>query len=808
MSQTDKTSEAVSANGYAGLFLVSLSTLAYEILLTRIFSVTMWYHFAFMAVSVAMFGMTVGAVSVYLFPKVFSPSRTGFHLGLASLLFSLSMFGALLAQILMPFLTHQIVNLVILSYLVTSLPFIFSGICISLVLTRFPGQLSKLYAVDLAGAACGCILLIYLLKISDGPASIVCLSAFVGLGSLLFTRGTKGWLKWAAILNAAAFLLFAGYNIFAVKNEHPLLRLAWAKGRFQPAPLYERWNSFSRVQVKRDRDENNPSGWGLSSEYHGNPSPVKEFQIDIDASASTVLTHYQGDLNQLEYLKYDATNFVHYLRQDGNVLVIGMGGGRDVLSALVFHQRSVTGVEINDQILEAVNGKFGDFTGHLDRDPRVTLVNDEARSYITRQNSLYHIIQVSLVDTWAATAAGAFALSENSIYTTEAWNIFLSHLQPHGILSVSRWYGEGQTPSLYRLASLARAAVESTGAAHPEQHIAIILSEPMQKGKRLKSVATMLVCKEPFSEQDLKVIESEAGKMNFDVLLSPRGSPDEDLAKIVTGVDLPDYRYDISPTTDDRPFFFNTFPASTFLTFWNRARPGANPGPDTVLCSLVVLVSVLTIAFVFLPLLLTLKRAGGKGVSSFLVFFGSIGVGFMMIEVSQAQRLAIFLGHPTYGLSVVLFSLLLSTGLGSYLTSKAPDANLRRSGVLLLLLLLATTFLFGMVTPHILKTFERSSVAVHLTVAAVILSPLGVCLGMAFPLGMRMASFKFSGLTPWFWGVNGATSVCASVFAVVVALIYGIPASFWTGFLFYIFAFLGFLKASAAAQSQFDTSTA
>jgi len=787
--------EDASIETYAGLFLVCLATLMYEILLTRIFSVIMWYHFAFMAVSVAMFGMTVGAIIVYLFPGSFPDGRTHFHLAVSSWLFSLSILVCFIAEMWLPHFVSDIIRLASLSYGITLIPFIFGGICVSLVLTKFSRQLSKLYAFDLAGAACGCVLLIYLLKWTDGPTAIIALSAIVSVGSLLFIRRIHDVFRKIVMLTAILFFISTGIHIVLVKLGRPILRLSWAKKKLLAPALYERWNSFSRIQVLKDRNEDAPTGWGMSSTYVPTRS-VKELNLHIDAGAGTVLTQYEGNPDEVEHLKYDVTNLAHYLRPNANVLVIGMGGGRDVLSALVFHQNSVIGVEINDQILEAVNDKFGDFTGHLERDPRVTLVNDEARSFIARQRRQFDIIQVSLVDTWAATAAGAFALTENSLYTIEAWKLFLKRLTPDGVLSFSRWYTQGGSPQLYRLTSLATAALNETGIQNAEDHILIVASIPRQQKQGLRGVATMLVSPRPFSAQDLATAESTANSLKFRILFSPNGSSDKNLIRIAHDQDRTGFNFDISPSTDNRPFFFSTLTSASFFNLLQSGSIRSDTSPVAVLSHLLVLSFVLTLLCIFLPLVLTIRRIEPKGMWSLLVFFAAIGTGFMMIEISQMQRLAIFLGHPTYSLSVVLFGLLLSSGAGSYLTGKITTPDIKRSGMICLLLLLTIVFLFGITTLPITKHFEESSTTVRILVAAMILVPMGFCLGTAFPLGMKLASLKLPAMTPWLWGVNGATSVWASILAVILAIIWGISTSFWTGFASYGFAFVAFSIAA------------
>jgi Spermine/spermidine synthase domain len=789
MEMQSKDAQA-SRSTFAGLFLICLATLMYEILLTRIFSVIMWYHFAFMAVSVAMFGMTVGAILVYLFPGWFSNKTVSFYLAVNSWLFSVTILLSFVVEIYLPFVTSEITKLVSLTYVITLVPFIFSGICVSLILTRFPEQLNKLYATDLIGAACGCILLIYLLKFTDGPTAMIAFSALVSLGSLFFALKARTAFRTVALVSTLLLFAFTGYHTVLVKQGRQWLRVVWAKEKIQSRPLYERWNSFSRIQVKKDRDQYKPTAWGMSSAFVPDRK-VPELRLNIDASAATVLTKYHGNPAEMEHLKYDVTNLVHYVRRNARVLVVGMGGGRDVLSALVFQQNSVIGVEINDQILEAVNEKFGDFTGHLHRDPRVKLVNDEARSFIARTKKPFDIIQVSLIDTWAATAAGAFALSENSLYTLEAWKLFLSRLSQDGILSFSRWYSPGKSPGLYRLASLATASLKEIGVSNPANHMVIVASNPKQKKKRFKGVATLLVCKRPFSVKELEELELTSKRLDFRILFSPTQFGDRNSRNIIQETKPLAFGFDISPPTDDRPFFFSTIQGAS----WNIWKQGSNSEGNAAsfLMNLLVLVLILTVVCVFLPLLMTVRKLPSKGMWSFFLFFAAIGIGFMMIEISQMQRLAIFLGHPTYSLSVVLFTLLLSSGIGSYLTGKISQTEILKSGMVCLLLLLLTVSLFGVTTVSMIKYFEGSSTPIRILVSALILAPMGFCLGTAFPLGMRMASLKLPEMSPWFWGVNGAASVWSSIVAVMVAILWGISISFWIGFASYTLAFLAFL---------------
>jgi SAM-dependent methyltransferase len=797
-----------TATTYLGLFFVALATVMYEIVLTRIFSVTMWYHFAFVAISIAMFGMTVGAIIVYLRPAFFTRERVTEHLALSAVLFAVSAVVSFLISLFVPFDGDMTVSGVAstgVTYAIIAVPFVFSGVCVALALTKFPRRVGKLYAADLIGAATGCLWVIVTLNVTDGPTAVIVVGSLAGIGAVLFGARARPRLKQVTVTVALVLAAFAAVHTVLVREQSPLIRLQWVKGRAEPRPLYEKWNSFSRLTVYGDATRASaPAGWGLSAAFRPERG-VRQLSLFMDASAGTVLTGYDGNPADLEHLKYDVTNLVHYVRRGARVLVIGVGGGRDLLSAILFGQRSVLGVEINQDIIATVNGKFGGFTGHLDRLPQVRFVNDEARSYIARQQERFDIIQISLIDTWAATAAGAFVLTENSLYTAEAWKLFLDRLSPNGVLAVSRYHFRSRPDETYRLTSLAHTALTQSGVTDPRGQIVIVKqmdpNAPMPVG-----IATILVGRAPFSDLDLDAIEAVTRRMQFEVVLSPRFSADATFTTLASAGDpsafLAAFPVNIAAPTDDSPFFFHTL---RLRNVFNRAGSGQdfdhiNMKAVSVLGVLLIVVTVLTGLCIVVPLAMTTERADLRGSVPLMVFFAGIGLGFMFVEISQMQRLIVFLGHPTYSLSVVLFSLLVSSGVGSYLTGRVEVRGATGPAARLLLLLLAVLFVFGIVSPGVIRAYQESTTPVRVLLVTAMLFPLGLFMGMAFPLGMRLASGRTPALTPWLWGINGATSVCASVLAIVIALSASISAAFWTGVACYGLALIAFAWASAAAE--------
>ena len=796
MRAMDLTSIA-NKNTYIGLFLVTLSVLMYEILLTRIFSVVAYYHFAFMAISIAMFGMTIGAMLVYILPSYQRSDKVHEQLAFSSLLFSVTLVQSFLVFIIpLQFsLTVKGIAITMLVYSLLAIPFIFSGICICLVLTKFTHQINKLYAVDLFGASLGCFLIVIVLNTFSASTALFGVGSLAGISAIFFCNNLNNQsFKNTSIIVTILLSLLAIINVNLEKHHIPVFRFSWVKYHHEYQPLYEKWNSFSRLTVTGDpwlwRE---PFGWGLSDTT---PQNLKSryLWLQIDASAGTPIINYHDNLNEIKYMKYDVTNLAHYLRPDSNVLIIGVGGGHDVLSSFLFHQKSVVGIEINPTIVDLLKNKLADYSGNLNKISNFTLVNDEARSYISRLHSHFDIIQMSLIDTWAATAAGAFALSENSLYTEENWQSLLNHLTPNGILTVTRWYLPKQPAEIYRVATLTHQTLKDMGILHPENNIMIVAAPTkLFVGKEALYPATVLISRTAFTKNEINMIANLVKKMHFILVYAPTITSNPLFTELVTQSDInaisDTLNLDLTPPTDDRPFFFQMIRLSNIFNtkLWNQNNYFSfNSNAVTVLGVLLMTVIILTLLFVLLPLSLTTKKGDLLGSGSLLTYFASIGLGFMFIEVSQIQRLTVFLGHPTYGLSVVLFALLIFTGMGSLLTTNT--FNQRHRNILPIVLLLVFLCLYGFFSKYIMLYFQASSTPVRILVAILMLSPMGLCMGTALPLGMQLANNYSARLTPWLWGINGATSICGSVLAISVALAEGISISFWTGVMCYLVA--------------------
>ncbi len=800
------------------IFFVSMATLLFEVLITRVFSVTMWYHFAFMAISVAMFGMTAGALLVYFFPNYFAKERIPERVTFFSMLLSITILFAFLAHLSIPFAAPRSLSALFslgLNFSVISIPFISSGILITLLLTRMndsakgDSDVSRIYAADLAGAGLGCVGVVFILMFADAATAIL-FSAFIAtLGGLLFRPlSAMGHGQRRAAMSIAVVMLVATcLGSYLNTTGRSLFPLLFVKGAPDRGVIYEKWNSFSRVAVYDDPDySSTPFGWGFSDAMPPGRT-ANQLMLNIDANAATPITRFNGNFDSLDYLKYDVTNVAHSMRPNSDVLVIGAGGGRDILSALLFKQKSVTAVEINNNIIGAVTGTYGDFSGHLDKIPNVHLVNDEARSYVARSKDKFNMIEISLIDTWAATAAGAYSLSENGLYTEDAWKIFLDHLKPNGVLSLSRWYGE-VPGEVYRMATLATQTLLDRGVKDPRSHVIVVRNHTAKDRTYSQwNIGTMLLSNEPFTAEDIANLHAICAERHFDVVVEPGMTTDKHYDDYLS----PDYMahigssiLNISPTTDENPFFFQMLNFRDILNpaVYNNKIYDFNMRSVVTLMGLFIIVLLLTVSCIVIPLFLRARNTDLKGSSMPFMFFSAIGLGFMIIEISQIERFSVFLGHPVYGFTVSLFSLLLSSGLGSLTTQSLKPEKLRSRSMVWAGGLLFVLLVIGIVTPSVLHSFSDATTPVRIALAALILAIPGFFMGMAFPVGMKTVSEKFGHITPWLWGINGAMSVLASVVAIMLSMEVGISLTYWIGGICYVLAAISLLRFQRSATTK------
>ena len=738
----------------------------------------LYYHFAFAAISLAMLGLTRGAMEVYGKPARYAPERVGVEFARHASWFAISGVGAMIAFLCVPLVIPGDYVLVALAIATVAFvrPFTESGVCITLLLTRLPYGGGWLYAADLAGAALGCLGIIFVLLVVDPVSATLWIGAFAAAAGWIVVRDS-GDIRSLRLSGVVAVTLAAAATMhtgLAVSGKSHL-GVFWAKGEQQMGTLFERWNTYSRVRVTA-LGETAPRGWGFA---HTHEAKIDQNHLDIDADAATIITKYDGNIGKLSYLKDDVINAAYLVQPPTDVAVVGVGGGRDILSALYFGANHIRGIEINPAIFEVLTDKFADFSGHLDRQPGVSLVNAEARSYINHSSGRYDLVQISLIDTWAATAAGGLTLTENRLYTVEAWDDFYRALKPGGLLSVSRWYDpDGHRGEFYRLVAIAASALQRKGVSAAElPHHVVALN--------VGNIVTVITRPDAFTDAQWEAARTRLLAQGFKILLGPDVTFDTVTSTLMSGkadaaffASLPQ---NISPSTDDNPFFFYT---ARFADLVSKplATLSNNNAAISMTLMLIVIALCACVYYTVVPFVRLAKRMPLSALTPPVTYFCAIGMGFMLIEISQMQRLMVFLGHPVYGLSVVLFTILLFSGVGSI----TVGAHFPRPGVVIarLVALLTTLVAAGLLTP-LFTTWARSEATdMRILLSVLLLAPPAFCMGMMFPLGLSIWR-RHSELLPFFWSANGITSMFASVLGMALSIEFGIAKTYALGVCFY-----------------------
>ena len=773
------TSFAAQRRYCVAIFILAAATLSYQVLITRFFSVMLYYHFAFAAISFAMLGLTRGAIAVYAHAERYAPERVAAEFSRHAARFALTSVAAMICFLCVPLAVPEPYVAVALAITTFGfvIPFTESGVCITLLLTRLPYAGGWLYAADLSGAALGCLGVIFLLLAIDPVSAAFWIGAFAAAAGWMVARHA-GELHGRRLSGTVALVLAvvaSGHTALAISgNNH--LGVVWAKGVPQTGTLFERWNTYSRVRVMA-LGEGPPIGWGYA---HPPQTTIDQKRLDIDADAATVITRFDGDLSKLTYLEDDVINSAYLVRKPKDVAVVGVGGGRDILSGLYFGAKTIRGIEINPAIFEVLTDKFAEFSGHLDRTPGVSLVNAEARSYINHSPERFDLVQISLIDTWAATAAGGLTLTENRLYTTEAWGDFYRALNPGGLLSVSRWYDpDNHRGEFYRLLSIAAAALRNTGVPASElaQHVVAL---------NVDNIVTVISRPDAFSAADWQTAKARLLAQGFKILIGPDVAFDAVTTTIMSG--KADAAYfnslveNIAPSTDDSPFFFYTARLGQFFGKPSSVLSNNNSAVSITL-GLVLFSLLACVCYIAIPFTRLARGMPLATLTPPVIYFSGIGMGFMLIEISQMQRLMVFLGHPVYGLGVVLVSILIFSGLGSITVGAKPP----RPGAVIarVVALLATLVAAGLLTPIVTIWARSQATEMRILISVLLLAPPAFFMGMMFPLGLSLWR-RHENLLPFFWSANGITSMLASALGVALSIEFGIARTFGLGVCFYV----------------------
>ena len=771
---------------YLGLGFTTMATLILELALTRIFSVVFYYHFAFLAISVALFGLGAGGVFSY----VVAARPGNVYQKLGSLALSASISVLLVLWFILSRENNDVWTLTAV-YFAAAVPFFLAGTIVSIAISEAIERIDRAYFFDLAGAAVGCLLLILFLDVAGGPGAVIAsATVFAIAAALWYNQARQDSLRIVAVL--VALLLV---TLMVVNGKTRWFDVHWAKGERIPEEHFSAWNTFSRVGVIQNH---NPDG-----------SPYWLIRIDADAATGIATYDWARGLSedQRAELLRQGPGFPYALRRGAKTLIIGPGGGYDVSRALASGSKDITAVEINPLIANKimqdimVKENYGIYLR-----PEVHLHVEDGRSFVRSSTEKYQVLQATLVDTWASTAAGAFALSENNLYTSDAFFDYLSHLTDDGLLAFTRWGFEPPRESL-RLVSLAMDALKRLGEPNPAAHI-IAVRDDATKINGWGAQDTVLISRKPFSADDLDHARRLAAESRMDVVYLPGARSDNAFGQLLAAANPADfwngYQYDVSPVGDDRPFFFYTVQPRDL---WDFVRNANQQSADykinravPLLFGLMGLSVVVTGLILVLPrLVLGSRLPKQRNVITFLWYFLCLGAGYILVQVALIQKFVLLLGHPTYALTVIVFSMLVASGIGSYLSGRIVAGD----DVRLVLILSAVAVLVGTLafisTPLVTAAAGWPLPAkIGLTMLAV--APAAFLMGMPFPSGLRRLEKRHAPSVRWAWSLNAAASVLGSASAIFLAIYIGLRATLLVGAALYLCALLVILATRVRAD--------
>ncbi len=790
---------ALRPSAYAAVALLSLGVLVLQIALNRIFSFTTWHHLAYISVSLALLGFGASGSLLAAFPglRLASPSRAlGLYAALAS--------GSTLCMTLVvgsqtPELGRVLREPAALAALIAvlaavSAPFLCAGLAIAVALREAAARVDRLYACDLVGAGVGCALAVVAMNAVGAPGALL-LTALCFAAAGAIAAGRQAPLQ--RIANLALLVLSA----LLVGPLPRALPFAPSSDKLM-APFAEsgrsfasRWSALFRTDlIGAAEGEMVDGGYrvaGASPLYRAEGPAFR--LIFHDGGAAAILYRYDAaDPAPLELFRHHLLAAPYLLLDAPEVLVIGVGGGADVVSALANGARHVTGVELDPYTVELLREQARDWSGGLFERPDVSLVVSEGRHFLRSSDARYDLIQMTGVDTLAALSSGAYVLAENYLYTAEAFGEFLERLRPGGLVSVAAsdfHWTRGYPRHALRFCSLAVEALRRRGAAQPHQHVAVLAGEG--------GLFEVLIGREPFSESEVDALFRFARDEGFELWYLP-GRPEWQLPEFRSILEseggarrgfISRTFLDLRAPSDDRPFFFSFYK----WRHLHEHRAEIDPGHLLATGQLVlVLILVIAVVFSLVAIGLPLLRAGGDaarvpGRFGLLAYFGALGVGFILAEISFVQRFLLFLGHPTYSLTVILFSFLVSAGAGAWWSgrlSAEPQRVLPRLVAALSILVV----LYLLATPALFRALLAAPLPLRVAVTFGLCAPLGALLGTFFPYGIRLSSSRSRDFSAWAWAVNGCLTVVGSVAAIMIATSWGftvvlccVLAVYWLG---------------------------
>ncbi len=798
----------------AAIAVVSAGVLGYEVLLMRLLAIVQWHHFAYMVIGIALMGFGVSGSFLALAQAWLRPR---FHTAFAvnSALFGISaLAGFALAQRL-PFNPlalvwepRQLLYLLALYGLII-VPFFCGATCVGLALIRFGDRIGRVYGANLLGSGVGALGIVLVLYQLTPPDSLRLVSLLGGVGAVLI-RLSGAWRRhpvaWGLAAAAVVLPLAAPASWIDLRlSQYKGLSLALTV----PGTQVVSQASSPLGLVSVVRSPRIPLRYAPGLSLNNTLEPPAQLGLYTDGDGLSVITAFDGRPEPLAYLDLTTSALPYHLLDRPEVLVLGAGGGADVLQALTHGAATVDAVELDPETVRLVETVHGDFAGHLYSRPEVRVRVAEARGFVAGTARRWDLIQMPLLDSLAAATAGVRGLSETYLYTVEAFRLYLRHLRPGGLIAVTRWVKLPPRDSL-KLFATALEALDREGAPEPARGLALI---------RGWSTTTLLVKNGDFTAGDISGIGAFATARWFDLAYVPGLRADApnrwnvleapyffDGAAALAGPDRADfiarYKFDIAPASDDRPYFFDFFRWRALPEFLSlRSRGGAGLiewGYPILFASLVQAVG-LSLVLILLPLWLGRRRLGLAPVPGrwrIGAYFLALGLAFLFVEIAFIQRFILFLSHPLYAVAVVLAAILVFAGLGSIAAPRlAARVRFlpRLSAIDLAVLGIAVLALaYLALLPALFDRLLGLPDAAKVMVSLALIAPLGFCMGIPFPLGLARVSARQPRYVPWAWGVNGCASVVSAMLAPILAIHLGFTAVVAVAVLLYMTAALVF----------------
>ena len=777
---------------FFGLLVLAAATLLLEVSLTRILSVTLWYHFAFMVISTALFGLGFAGVVLSLRRQAQSVSaRMVASWALSTPLAFIAGYGLFMLVPFEPFsLGSRPVQWLFLplAYLAVTLPFFCSGATIAALLTRHAARVHRLYLFDLVGAGLGSLVVVALLPALGGSGVVFAAAALAAVSAVLLCREQGN--RWSLCAAGLAVLLlvcmpFAGRLIPVRISSNKVtgggrpVSEVLSDERFN---LFTAWNTLSRVDVIEFKD----------------PRGNVHRTVLIDAgTAVTRLAHPPGPLDSLGPTVGEESFFVR-LFEDPHVLVVGSGGGREVLLALRNQAAKITAVEINPTINDLVLEHMADFVGNLYQHPKVAPVTDEARSFLRRSGDSYQLIYCPHTISNSALSSGSLSLAENHLMTFEAFEDYLDHLSDDGVLVITR--PEAHLPRLF---STARAVFADRSLSGLENRVlAWRRPEPNRPGPGRSFVAGFALRRRPFSLEELQSFAEILQSRGLEPLYLPGGASKDPYPRLLTDEDylavpIP-FAAILEPATDNQPFFnrrvpFSQIGFSDLAGVFSPEQEGRwaledRPVAEAALLVLLLETLLMAVLFIVLPLFIFRRRAlSGAFRLKTLSAFACLGLAYIIVEVGFIQRFTLYLGRPVLVFSTVLGTLLVSSGLGSAFSRRFKDV---RAPLFACLAAAGVSVICAFLAPLLVGLTLAWPAWLRVMLAVVILIPPGFVMGMPFPLLVRRLEASYPERIPWAWGVNGFASVVGSIGAVILGMTAGYTFVLLFGVLCYLLAAL------------------